>query len=63
MVAAYLHQHRREEQAAQERAEAGITLSSEQGSSMPLAMEDYGPRLALAEQDRERKALRKYARG
>jgi predicted ATPase len=63
MVAAYLHQHRREGQAAQERAEAGITLSSEQGSSMPLAMETMVRGWALAEQGQGEEGIAQIRQG
>jgi len=48
--AAILHQHRRERQAAHERAEAAITLSSEQGFAFYLAMGTILRSWALAEQ-------------
>jgi predicted ATPase len=55
--AAVLHQHRREEQAAQERAEAAIRLSTEQGFPHWIA---YGTSLrgwALAEQGQEAEGI------
>ena len=51
--AAILYQYRREEQAAQERAEATITLSTDQGSSFGLAFGTIVRGWALAEQGRE----------
>src|SRR4030095_350652 len=47
---AQLHQHRREEHAAQERAEAAITLSTEQGFALELARCTLLRGWALAEQ-------------
>ena len=41
VIAAWLHQFRREGQVAQERAEAAITLSTEQGFPFWLALGDY----------------------
>ena len=57
MFATYLHQHCREGQAVQERAEAEITLSREQGFSFLLAVGTILRGWALAEQGQGEEGL------
>ncbi len=60
---ASLHQYRREEQAAQEGAEAGIALSSDQGSPLLLAMGTILRGWALAEQGQGEEGIAQMRQG
>src|SRR5262249_16196116 len=61
--AASLHQYRREGQAAQERAEAGITISTEQGFELNLAIGTILRGWALAEQGQAEEGLAQIRQG
>ena len=62
-MAAWFHQFRREGQAAQERAEAAITLSTEQGFPLWLACGNYHAGLGTGRaRTGERKGLHRCAR-
>ena len=62
-LAAHLHQLRREGQAAQEQAEAGITLATEQGFPQLLALGTFLRGWALAEQGQEEESIAQMCRG
>ena len=60
---AILHQHRREDQAAQEQAEAAITLATEQGFPLWLALGTLMRGWALVEQGRGEEGVSQLRRG
>jgi predicted ATPase len=62
-VAAVLHQRRREGQAVQQRAEAAMTLSTEQGFSTYLAVATILRGWALAEQGQEEEGIAQMRQG
>ncbi|HEV8715258.1 MAG TPA: adenylate/guanylate cyclase domain-containing protein [Candidatus Binatia bacterium] len=61
--AAWLHQHRREENASQERAEAAIILSTEQGFALELARGTLLRGWTLAEQRQAEEGIKQIQQG